>query len=44
MCARLLREINHLPASIGSPDGLESGFSQYLPVDQGPYPEAIVVL
>jgi hypothetical protein len=31
----MLRDINSLPARFGSPDSLEAGFSQYLPVHQG---------
>jgi hypothetical protein len=34
-CPRGSYNINDLPAQIRSLDGSESGFSQYLPVDQG---------
>jgi hypothetical protein len=35
ICPQKVRNINDLPVRDGSLDGARSGFSQYLPTDQG---------
>ena len=41
-CFWTLRNINHLPTQGGSLNSLGPRFSQYLPVEQGPDPEAML--